>query len=77
MQEMPSARVEELRGKLLRFMDEKVYPAEKIYERQLDESATRWSVPPIIEELKARAKSLGLWNLFLPKREFPDGLTVI
>src|SRR5712671_2688703 len=76
MRELPSARVEELRDRLLRFMEESIYPAEKIYEGQLDAGASRWIVPPVMEELKAQAKAGGLWNLFLPKHEFPQGLTV-
>jgi acyl-CoA dehydrogenase len=56
-------------------MEEHVYPAEEVYERQLNELPSRWHVPPLMEELKAKAKDQGLWNLFLPKQEFPDGLT--
>lgn len=71
-----SSRVENLRIRLGRFMEERIYPSEKIYEEQVDAGPSRWTVPPIIEELKAEAKAQGLWNLFLPKKEFPDGLTV-
>jgi acyl-CoA dehydrogenase len=67
--------IEELRARLAAFMEEHVYPAEKVFERQLNELPSRWGVPPIIEELKAKAKAQGLWNLFLPKREFPNALT--
>ena len=70
-----SRRAEELRQRVTAFMEEYVYPAEEVYERQLAELPTRWAIPPIIEELKAKAKSQGLWNLFLPKSEDPDGLT--
>src|SRR5918992_3989404 len=71
----PPATVEELKGRVGAFMQEHVYPAEKLFEHQLNELPSRWGVPPIMEELKAKAKAQGLWNLFLPKREFPDSLT--
>ncbi|MDQ4060008.1 MAG: acyl-CoA dehydrogenase family protein [Pseudomonadota bacterium] len=71
----PSPRAEELQARVAAFMDEHVYPAEAVFERQLAELPERWGVVPVMEELKAKAKALGLWNLFLPKREFPDGLT--
>ncbi|GGF41654.1 acyl-CoA dehydrogenase family protein [Subtercola lobariae] len=62
------ARTEELRAKLLVFMDEHIYPAEAIFEGQLDELPNRWAwdSAPIICELRAEAKRQGLWNLFLP-----------
>lgn len=57
-------------------MEEFVYPNEKKYEEQLNEQETRWSaIPPIMEELKAKAKERGLWNLFLPESEYGAGLT--
>jgi len=71
----PSPRAEALHARVAAFMDEHVYPAEAVFERQLAELPERWGVVPVMEELKAKAKALGLWNLFLPKREFPDGLT--
>lgn len=70
-----SPRVEELKDKITAFMDEHVYPNEELFERQLDELPSRWNIPPIMEELKAKAKAKGLWNLFLPKREYPNALT--
>ena len=56
-------------------MDAHVYSAEHVYEQQLDEMENRWSVVPVMEELKAKAKSAGLWNLFLPESERGAGLT--
>jgi len=56
----------ELRERLLVFMDELVYPAEETFREQVAAAADRWDTPPIIEELKAEARSRGLWNLFLP-----------
>ena len=71
-----SNKVKELEQKLMRFMEEYVYPNESLYEQQLDEQETRFSgIPPIMEELKAKAKEQGLWNLFLPESERGAGLT--
>ncbi len=60
------AKTEELRGKLLEFMDSHIYPAEAVFEAQLAERDNAWSQPPIVEELKAEARGRGLWNFFLP-----------
>src|SRR5690625_260143 len=71
-----SEKVREMRQKLEDFMEQHVYPNESVYERQLSEQTSRWeSVPPIIEELKKKAKAAGLWNLFLPDEEYGAGLT--
>jgi acyl-CoA dehydrogenase len=59
-------RCKELRKRLLEFMDEHVYPAEPVYDEQLVESGEPHFHPPVIEELKAQARDLGLWNLWLP-----------
>lgn len=64
-----------LRDKLLHFMDEYIYPNESVFEEQLNESTSRWTVPPILEELKAKAKAQGMWNLFFPDEERGAGLT--
>jgi len=69
-------RVEELRGVLVRFMEESVYPAEEVYARQMVDSGDPHHHPRIIEELKAEARSVGLWNLFLPDAEYGGGLSV-
>jgi acyl-CoA dehydrogenase len=70
-----SSKAEELHQRVAAFMEEHVYPAEDTYDKQLSELPTRWAIPPIMEELKAKAKAQGLWNLFRPKREYPDALT--
>lgn len=71
-----SQRVKELQEKLTAFMEANVYPNERTYEQQLNEQESRWSaVPPIMEELKEKAKAEGLWNLFLPESEYGAGLT--
>ncbi|MFF4157721.1 acyl-CoA dehydrogenase family protein [Streptomyces sp. NPDC001678] len=69
------ARTEELRARLLAFMDEHVYPAETVAEEQRAALASPWDVPPVVEELKAEARRRGLWNLFLPDEEYGAGLT--
>jgi acyl-CoA dehydrogenase len=67
-----SDRCKELRERLLTFMDDHIYPNEAVYEQQLHESGRPHAHPPVIEELKDRAREAGLWNLFLP-HEVPDG----
>ena len=59
-----------------RFVAERVVPNEQTYRDQLvgTDDWTEWKVPPVVEELKAEAKALGLWNLFLPDEEFGAGL---
>ncbi|NKE59323.1 acyl-CoA dehydrogenase [Lentzea sp. PSKA42] len=69
------AKTEELRAKLLAFMDEHVYPAEAVLEQQLHDAADPWERQPVLEELKAEARRQGLWNLFLPDAEHGGGLT--
>ncbi|WP_327394995.1 acyl-CoA dehydrogenase family protein [Streptomyces phaeochromogenes] len=69
------ARTEELRAKLLAFMDEYVYPAEAVAHEQRQQLASPWDTPAVVEELKAEARRQGLWNLFLPDSEYGAGLT--
>jgi alkylation response protein AidB-like acyl-CoA dehydrogenase len=59
------------------FMDQYVYPNEELFHQQVREAKDRWDLPPILEELKAKAKAQGLWNLFLPKeyKQFSPGLS--
>ncbi len=71
----PSAKALELGERVKAFLDEHIIPAEHTYHQQLDEGPDRWTVPPVMDELKAKAKKAGLWNLFLPKKHFPDSLT--
>lgn len=70
-----SEKVRELRERLLDFMDEHVYPNEQLFHEQVENATDRWELPPILEELKAKAKDAGLWNLFLPESEWGAGLT--
>ncbi len=57
------------------FMADHVIPAEAEHRRQLKTGALPWNQPPVMEELKAKAKAAGLWNLFLPDEEHGAGLS--
>ncbi len=71
----PSARCVEYQERLTAFMDEHVYPAEAVYERQLAESGDPHHQPAVMEELKRLARERGLWNMFLPDAEHGAGLS--
>ena len=70
-----SDKVKELIARVTVFMDEHVYPVEALMHEQVAENP--WSTPPLMEELKAKAKEQGLWNLFLPVSygKYSAGLT--
>src|SRR3954453_22623188 len=70
-----SDRSQEFGEKLQAFLDERVYSAEPVYRRQLQESGQPHFHPPVMEELKEEARSRGLWNLFLPDPEHGPGLS--
>jgi acyl-CoA dehydrogenase len=70
-----SDKVKELRARVTTFMDEHVYPHEAEVEEFLAQAPSRWMVPPVIEELKAKARASGLWNLFLSDSEYGAGLS--
>ena len=71
-----SQKTKDLQKRLNNFMEEHVYPNEKVFEQQLNGQNNRWSqVPPVMEELKQEAKDQGLWNLFLPDSEYGAGLS--
>ncbi len=70
----PSPKVEDLRGRLVAFMQERVYRAEALAERQIAASGDPHHTPAILRELQAQARTQGLWNLFLPG-EHGAGLT--
>lgn len=63
-----SDRAKDLKQKLTRFMDDHVYPNEEVFEKQHAEGG-KWDTPPIMEEMKFRAREAGLWNLFLPHED--------
>ncbi|MGZ6827931.1 MAG: acyl-CoA dehydrogenase family protein, partial [Mycobacteriales bacterium] len=62
-----SPKAQDHLARLQAFMDEKVFPAEAVYEQQRAEKGYGdHTLPPVVEELKAEARARGLWNLFLP-----------
>jgi acyl-CoA dehydrogenase len=69
-----SDRCRDLMERLRRFMDDHVYPAEDRFFREV-ETGDRWQPTAAMEELKAKAKDAGLWNLWLPESPFGAGLT--
>ena len=71
-------RVKDLIVQVSKFMDDHIWPAEEIYSSQMisfREEGNPWRVPPVIEELKTKAKAQGLWNFFLPESQNGFGLT--
>ena len=65
MEFVHSDKVKALQEKVAAFMDAHIYPNEDRYEREVA-NGDRWQPSPIMEELKAKARAAGLWNLFLP-----------
>ena len=70
-----TAKVKNLQEKLIDFMQSNIYPNEGNYFDYIEKSKSRWVVPPIMEELKDKAKIAGLWNLFLPDSKYGAGLS--
>jgi alkylation response protein AidB-like acyl-CoA dehydrogenase len=71
-----SERAQKVMAQVQRFLDERILPNEQTYLDQLagTDDWTKWKIPPVMEELKAEAKELGLWNLFLPDEQYGAGL---
>jgi acyl-CoA dehydrogenase len=70
-------RCKDLSERLTAFMDERVYPAESVYEEQLREAGDPHAHPVVMEELKEEARRRGLWNLFHPDPEYGPGLSYV
>jgi acyl-CoA dehydrogenase len=73
----PSERVARLTEQVRAFVDDEVIPAEATYRDQVAASGNPHHHPPVMEELKAKARSAGLWNLFLPDEEWGGGLSTL
>ena len=69
-----STKIAELRESLEDFMQCHVYPAEAEYFQSVASRETRWSIPPVMENLKKKAQKESLWNLFLPNSAYGAGL---
>jgi len=73
-----SARTRELQQRLTAFMEANVYPAEKPFHDEVAANraaGNAWKPTQVVEDLKKKARSQGLWNLFLPESELGAGLT--
>jgi acyl-CoA dehydrogenase len=70
-----SQKVEDYRARLGAFMDEVVYPNERTFYDQHAAGEDHWAVPPVMEEMKDKARAAGLWNLFMPGEEHGAGLS--
>lgn len=71
-----SAKTREWIERVQTFMEELIYPAEPVYDQQLDGfGENRWQIPPVLEALKEKAKEQGLWNMFLPASDLGAGLS--
>ncbi|WP_394840629.1 acyl-CoA dehydrogenase [Pendulispora brunnea] len=69
-----SAKTQELRARLHAFMEKYIHPNEKRYIEEVAQG-DRWQPVPVIDELKEKARTEGLWNLFLPDSSYGAGLT--
>jgi acyl-CoA dehydrogenase len=69
-----SGRTRSYLDQLREFFSAHIYPNEAMWEKQAS-SGEKWKVLPLVEDLKAKARAAGLWNLFLPESELGAGLT--
>src|SRR6266700_3714565 len=68
-------KVNELRHRLSAFMENEIYPRQQTYLEQIAVAGNPHHHAEIIDELKVKARDAGLWNLFLPDKEYGAGLT--
>lgn len=72
-----SAKAQEYINRVKKFMREEIEPVEEEYLKELHSLENKWVILPIIEELKAKAKAQGLWNMFLPDEHLGAGLSTL
>ena len=70
-----STIAEDYLNKLNVFFDEHIFPNEKVYDEEIDNSDDSLHIPQLLNDLKAVAKKEGLWNLFLPDKRYGPGLS--
>ncbi len=70
-----SQKVDDYRARLGAFMDAVVYPNERVFYEQHAAGDDHWALPPVMEEMKDKARAAGLWNLFMPGEAHGAGLT--
>ena len=70
-----SERARDIYERAVRFVDTNVRPGQIEYAAELGHAVDPWKVPAVIEDLKAKAREEGLWNLFLPESEHGAGLS--
>ena len=70
-----SEKARDLKLQLEDFMNKNVYPVEQEFQEYMHTVDNPWVTPPILQDLKAKAKAEGLWNLFLSLHEREDGLS--
>ena len=70
-----SERARELRERVAAFQREHIEPAESEYFAHIERAGQRWTIPPVMESLKKKARDAGLWNLFLPDAKHGAGLS--
>ncbi|MCQ8895500.1 acyl-CoA dehydrogenase family protein [Limnobacter humi] len=78
----PSAKAKDFAARVRAFIDQHIAPIEANYWHSMDAQChggdwTRWRIPPVMEELKAKARAQGLWNLFLPDEKLGAGLSTL
>jgi acyl-CoA dehydrogenase len=71
----PTPRTRELQDRMRSFMQQHVYPNEAVYDRQIAGADDHHALPPVMRELKEKARAEGLWNLFMSHGDWGAGLT--
>lgn len=72
-----SVKAQDYINRVKKFIKEEIDPVEGDYLRELHSLDNKWVILPIVEELKAKAKAQGLWNLFMPNEEMGAGLSTL